>query len=165
MLPSPPLTAPSFYKCFHFFTPTNIINAAATNGNCKRQALRITQSRFASPSASSAHDFISLPPFLLSLRSICKLTSLFRHNHNAPHSSGAHDFIAFTMHMHRTTSTHNAHALHNQHLKMHMRFTAKITMPRHLHATTTVPTDHFISPHERQAPPHCTAANYEHTTQ
>ena len=63
MLPSPPLTASSFYKYFHFFTPTNIINAAATNGNCKRQALRITQSRFASPSASSAHDFISLPPF------------------------------------------------------------------------------------------------------
>jgi hypothetical protein len=175
MLPSPPLTASSFYKYFHFFIPTNIINAAATNGNCKRQALRITQSRFASPSASSAHDFISLPPFYFhyaqSANSHHCLGTITMHLTQAAPTTSSHSQCtctaqsALTTRMHRTTSTPNAHALHNQHLTMHVRFTAKITMPHLLHATTTVPTDHFISPHERQAPPHCTAANYEHATQ
>jgi len=95
MLPSPPLTASSFDKYFHFFTPTNIINAAATNGNCKRQALRITPSRFASPSASSAHDFISLPPFYF---------------HYAQSANSHHCLGTITMHLTQAAPTTSSHS-------------------------------------------------------
>jgi hypothetical protein len=125
MLPSPPLTASSFYKYFYFFIPTNIINAAATNGNCKRQALHITQSRFASPSASSAHDFIPLPPFYFhyaqSANSHHCLGTITMHLTQAAPTTSSHSQCtctaqpAFTMHMHCTISTHNAYAPHNQH--------------------------------------------------
>ena len=58
-LPSPPLTATSSNNVFTF-TFTNIINAAAINGNCERQALPITRSRLASPPASGFHVLILL---------------------------------------------------------------------------------------------------------